>query len=94
MTSKELTTAGTLLMIEIGVFIAASFALSQLSLPGGDAIFAGLLAFNLITAWFMAKAAQAQGKNAILYGILSIVPPGAIYAFFQLWTSERYANLP
>ena len=94
MTSKELTTAGTLLMIEIGVFIAASFALSQLRLPGGDAVFVGLLVFNLVTAWFMAKAAKAQGKNSILYGVLSIVPPGAIYAFFQLWTSERHANQP
>ncbi len=92
MTSKTLTTAGTLLMGEIGVFVALSFGLSQLGIAGQNSVFVGLLAFNLVIAWFMAKAAQALGKSALLYGVLSIVPPGAIYSFILLWTSEQRAN--
>ena len=92
MTSKELTTAGTLLMVEFGVYVALSFVLSQMGLPGVELVFAGLLLFNLVTAWFMAKAARAQGKSAILYGTLSIVPPGALFVFFHLWRNERYKD--
>lgn len=92
MTSKELTTAGTLLMIEFGAFITLSLALVQMGLPGFDLVFAGLLLFNLATAWFMARAARAQGKSAILYGVLSIVPAGALFVFFRLWNCERYKD--
>lgn len=92
MASKELTTASTLLMIEFGAYITLSFALVQMGLPGFDLVFAGLLLFNLATAWFMAKAARAQGKRAILYGIFSIIPAGALFVFFHLWNRERYKD--
>ena len=94
MTSKELTTAGTLLVVEIGVFVAASFALSQLGRSGQNALFVCLLVFNLVTAWFIARAARAHGKSPFFYGALSIIPPGAVFAFIRLWTSEQRANLP
>ena len=92
MTSKELTTAGSLLMYEVGGFVVLSIFASRFGQAGEGAVFIGLLAFNLVTAWFMAKAARSQGKSAILYGIISIVPPGAAVAFFRLWNYENRAR--
>lgn len=93
-TSKEpnLSRAGSLLVIEIVMSVALAFVLSQLGLPAENAVFVSLLLFNLLTAYYLAKAAQAQGKNALFYGLISLLPPGAFFSFFSLRNNERLAD--
>ena len=94
-TSKEpnLAKAGNFLVIEFAVGVTLTFALGQLGLPAGeDAVFIGFLLFNLLPAFYIAKAARAQGKSALFYGVVSALPPGALLSFFSLKNNEFFAD--
>ena len=74
------------------VHVALSMLLEGCGLPA-DYVFVGLLAVNLVVAVFIAKAARALGKRAVLYGLISSVPPGALFAFFHLWSHQLLSRL-
>ena len=89
----NLTTAWRFLFAEMVVGVTLTFTLSQLELPGQDLVFVGVWLFNLIVAYYLAKAARAQGKSAWLYGLFSaLVPAYALLAFFSLRRNEIYAE--
>jgi hypothetical protein len=88
----NLSIAGRLLLGEFVVYVALSMLLANSGLSA-DYVFVGLLAFNLVVAVFIAKAARALGKRAVLYGLISSLPPGALFAFFHLWSHQLWSRL-
>jgi hypothetical protein len=91
-TAKDpnLTIAGRLLLGSIlGYVVLATF------LPKyADLAFVALWAVNFITAWFISKAAQAQGKNRVLYGLLSaIATPLSIFSYIRLRSNHIRSSL-
>jgi len=88
----SLSIAGRLLLGEFVVYDALSMLLASRGLSA-DYVFVGLLAFNLVVAVFIAKAARALGKRAFLYGLISRLPPGALFAFFRLWSHQLWSRL-
>ena len=88
----DLRKAGNLLVIEVSVFVALAFASSQLHFPAGESIaFLGALLFNLLPMSYLVRVARTQGKSAVLYGLISLIPAGAIFAYFRLRDSERWS---
>lgn len=85
--------AGWLLLLE---FLGAG-ALSPLLLEfglHGDLVPIGMWLVNFLTAWYLAKAAAAQGKSAILYGLFSALgPPAAVVSFFSLYNHDTLTRL-
>ena len=79
--------AGLLFTLAFLGAIALSFVLAEL---GSDASVAMLLVWAAMpfVAWFMSKAAHAQGKRRWLYGLASLLPPLAIYLFFSLFNHD------
>jgi hypothetical protein len=75
--------AGSLFTLVVFGAIALSFGLAEL---GSDASIATLLVWVAMpfVAWFMSKAAHAQGKNRWFYGLASLFPPLAILLFLSL----------
>jgi len=71
---------------------ALSFVLDKI---GIDRDFAVLFAYSafLLVGWFMAKAARQLGRSPWLYGLVSIVPPLAIFAFISLYSRDMDARL-
>jgi hypothetical protein len=88
----NLSTAGRLLLAEFATYLALSMLLANRGLPT-DYVFAGLIAFNIVVAVYLAKAARAQGKRAFLYGLISCLPPGAIFVFWRLWSHQLWSRL-
>jgi hypothetical protein len=49
---------------------------------------------NLLTATYLFKAARAQGKSGVFYGLLSALgPPVSLLSFFRLHSDQVLANL-
>ena len=88
----NLSIAGRLLLGEFVIYVAISMLLASRGLSA-DYVFVGLLTFNLVVAVFIAKAARALGKRAVLYGLISSLPPGALFAFFHLWSHQLWSRL-
>ncbi|GAA3927813.1 hypothetical protein [Luteimonas lutimaris] len=86
----NLAKAGGLLLAEITVFVTASFALSQLGVSVEGLLFAGLFLFNLAPAYFLVRAAMSKSRNAFLFGLVSLIPAGAIFSFFVLRNDELF----
>ena len=90
--NPDLRMAGNLIVIEVVGFVAIAFAFSQLQMPAAEsAAFLGLLLFNLVPMYYLARVARTQGKSAILYGLISLIPAGAIFAYFRLRGNERWS---
>lgn len=88
---SNLAKAGTLLLLEFVGGIALSFVLDQLGF-NGDLAFCAAWLLNLLTAWYLYKAACYQRKRATLYGLLSALAPFlAMVAFFRLYGHDRGA---
>lgn len=87
---SDLDTAGFLLFIEFVVGTTVIFALGQLGFDAQGTVLACMFALNLVTAWFIAKAARARGRSALLYGLASAIPPSALAVFWKLRDRELY----
>jgi hypothetical protein len=92
MTQKDLATAGCLLFAEVVGGTTVAYALEHLAIDAGDFVFLAVLATNLVTAVFLARAARAQGRSSLLYGLCSILPPGALWAFWRLRDRELWGT--
>ena len=93
-TSKipDLRKAGNLLVIEIVGFVTLSFVLSRLEISSGEnAAFLGALLFNLLPAHYLARAARSQSKSPVFYGLVSLIPAGAIASYFWLRNNELFS---
>ena len=84
--------AGWLLVLEILGGAVAAAVLSHLGYSSELALVAVWL-LNLVTAWFIGKAAAAQGKNQWLYGVPSVLVPIAILLFFKLHSEDAMRRL-
>mgnify|MGYP003579072251 CR=1 FL=1 len=90
--NPDLRRAGNMLIIEGASFVTLAFAFSRLQMPAGEsAALVGLLLFNLVPMCYLVRAARAQGKSAMSYGLISLIPAGAILAYFRLRSSERWS---
>ena len=92
MAQKDLATAGYLLFAEMAGGVSVTFALGQLGFDAKDTMFLVVCAMNLVTAVFLARAARAQGRNPIVYGLCSILPPGALWAFSRLRARDLWGT--
>lgn len=90
MAQRDLAMAGYLLFIEVAGGVVLAFALGQMGFQAEDVIFLGVLAVNLVAAFFLSRAARAQGKSPVLYGLCSVLPPGALWAFWRLREREMW----
>ncbi|WP_057916435.1 hypothetical protein [Lysobacter antibioticus] len=89
----NLSIAGRLLFFEVVLGIVLMFVLGQFGLPG-EPVLVGVWLFNLITATYLFKAAKAQGKSAVFYGLVSVFgPPGSLFSFFRLHSNAVWAGL-
>lgn len=79
-----LARAGGLLLAEVLVFVLLSFALAEMGIQAERLLFIGLFFFNLAPAYLLAMAAKSQGRNAVAFGLFSLIPAGAIFSFFVL----------
>jgi len=86
----SLARAGGLLMAEIVIFVTASFAFSQLGVSAERPLFVGIFLFNLVPAYFLAKAAKSKSRNAVAFGLFSLIPAGALFSFFMLRNDELF----
>lgn len=89
----NLSTAGRLLLLEIVVGVVLMFVLGELGLPV-EPVLLGVWLFNRITAAYLFKAAKAQRKSAIFFGLISAFgPPGSLFSFFRLRNHEGLVRL-
>ena len=89
----NLAKAGGLLLAELAAFMVASIALSELEIAGVDnVLFVGLFLFNVVPAWYLARAAKAKGRRFVFYGLFSLIPAGALFSFFILRSEEYFAQ--
>lgn len=68
-----LSRAGWLIVLQIAVYVVLGMIIADGRIP----LFIGAL-FTPFIAWQMGRAAQARGRNAWLYRLLSLVTPLAI----------------
>jgi len=90
---KNLSRAGWLLIAEfVGIFVLAyAFIRAGLST---DYLFPVILLFNLLPAWFIAKAARDHGKSPVLYGLPSALFPAlALFAWTRLNSAHLWQSL-
>jgi hypothetical protein len=86
-TETNLGRAGWLLLLEFIGGASLGVVLSE----GGfnsDLIVPIVWFVNLFATWFLVKAAQRQGRSALLYALSAIGPPAAIFAFFSLYNRD------
>ncbi|QSX74720.1 hypothetical protein HIV01_016360 [Lysobacter arenosi] len=88
----NLRRAGWLLGLEILGGTGAVMGLSELGYPADLAIVAVWL-LNVVAAWFIGKAAAAQGKSRWLYGLPALAPPIAVWLFFKLHSEDALRRL-
>lgn len=88
---SNLARAGTILLLEHLSAMAVAFALMELRIDDGGLILLGLWLVNLVTAWYLYKAAISQGRrHAAWYGILpALAPMFSLLAFFRLYLHDR-----
>ena len=87
----SLARAGGFLLIEIAAFVTLSFALSALEVDVEGLLFAGLFLFNLAPAYFLYRAAKSQSNRALVFGLVSLIPAGALFSVFVLRNDELLA---
>ena len=87
----NLARAGGLLLIEMAAFVTVSFALSALEVHVEGLLFACLLLFNIAPARFLYRAAKFKSRSALVFGLVSLIPAGAILSFFVLRNDELFA---
>ena len=89
---KNLGRAGLLFVLVILGSVGLSLVLSDI---GSEPSVAMLLVWAAMpfVAWFMSKAARAQGKNPWLYGLASLLPPFAIFMFITLYNNDMLIRL-
>lgn len=75
--------AGSLFVLVVLGSVGLSFVLGEIGYEPRVAMLLVWVAMPLV-AWFMSKAAHAQGKSPWLYGLASLLPPLAIFLFFSL----------
>jgi hypothetical protein len=89
LSESNLGKAGTLLVLEIFGAAALGVVLDQIGLNSAMALVAAWIA-NLFTAWYLFKAAQYQGRHALLYGLFAaLLPATALLVFLRLYTHDR-----
>lgn len=91
-TDDNLGRAAWIAVFGVAGAAALSFVLDKIGINREFAFLFAYLAF-LFVGWFMAKAAKKLGRNPWLYGLASIVPPFAIYAFISLYSRDMDARL-
>ena len=85
--------AGWLIALEFIGGAAAGTVFSELGYSD-DLVLVAVWPLNLVTAWFIGKAAAAQGKNQWLYGLPSaLAPPIAILLFLKLHSDDAMRRL-
>ena len=84
---KNLGRAGSLLILAVLSSIAFSLVLVGLRSDAVVAVFV-LWAAMPFVAWFMPKAAHAQGKSRLVYGLASLFPPLAVALFLSLFNND------
>ena len=92
----NLRKAGYMLLAEVLGGIALGMLLSHLGRGIEPAILL-VWVINLPVAWFLARAARLQGRNAWLTGLTSLPPLLAAVNFWLLWataSSDRSRGLP
>ncbi len=89
---NNLGRAGWLLALGILGTAGLTVALSELNVAPKFALVLALVAFPA-AAWFISKAAKAQGRSPVLYGMASLLPPLAILAFVSLYNRDIDARL-
>jgi hypothetical protein len=90
---NNLGRAGWLLIIMFGGVAAAGLVLTSIGITT-DYIFIAAWLFNLVTAWYISRAAKALGKSPLLYGLVSaLAPPGALFAWFKLHSIDSWQSL-
>lgn len=84
--------AGWLLISEIVGSVVLAMVLDKFGLRGEIAMIGAWLV-NFVTAWYLSKAARAQGKSALFYGLFSALgPPTAIASFMSLFRRDSMVN--
>ncbi|WP_242166509.1 hypothetical protein [Lysobacter sp. M15] len=87
----NLAKAGGLLVIEIASFVTVSFVLAGFGIDAEDLLFASLFLFNLAPAYFLYRAAKSKSRRALAFGLVSLIPAGALFSFFMLRNDELFA---
>ena len=88
---QNLAKAGGLLLIEIVAFVVVSFMLSELGLAAERLLFVSLFLFNLAPAYFLYAGAKSKNRGALAFGLVSLIPAGALLSFFVLRNDELFA---
>ena len=84
--------AGWTLSVTLLGSVAAAMALGAAELNRD----LGLLLFLVgcpVAAWFMSRAAKAQGRSPLLYGLAGLIPPLAVLAIIKLYTRDLEIRL-
>lgn len=89
---RNLGRAGWLMALEIVGGVALGLILVELGYASDLAIIAVWLC-NLFTAWFIGKAAAAQGKRQWLYALPAVAPPIAIWLIFKLHSEDSMRRM-
>ena len=89
---KNLGRAGLLFVLVILGSAGLSLALSEIGYEPSVAMLIVWAAMPFV-AWFMSKAARAQGKSPWLYGLASLLPPFAIFLFFSLYNHDMLIRM-
>ena len=84
--------AGSLFAVVVLGSVALSFILGEVGYEPSIAMLLVWVAMPFV-AWFMSKAARAQGKNPWLYGLASLLPPLAIFLFFSLYNHDAMIRM-
>ena len=91
--NQSLSIAARLLVGEVAVAIALSFALGRLALAA-DWVILAVWVVNFIPAWFFSRAAKQLGRSQVAYGLLAALgPPGGIAAYVWLHSIDLAMRL-
>ena len=92
-TETNLRRAGYVLLAEVLGGVALGMLLSHLGY-GIEAAILLVWVANLPAAWFLARAARLQGRNAWLTGFTSLPPLLAVVNFWLLWATAGSHRSP
>jgi len=84
--------AAWLAVLSVGASVVVSAVLAW---SGGNSSLGVLVAFAgfVFVGWYMGKAAKAQGRSPFLYGLISVIPPLALFAFTLLSNRDMEIRL-
>jgi multisubunit Na+/H+ antiporter MnhG subunit len=89
---KNLGQAGSLFVLVVLGSVGLSFVLGEIGYEPSVAMLLVWVAMPLV-AWFMSKAAHAQGRSPWLCGLASLLPPLAIVLFFSLYNRDTLIRM-